>query len=117
MSRRRGGRVGPDLSGINNKSREELLESILNPSAAIEPRYTNYVVVTKDGRLHDGIIVNETPGTLVLRGDTDEGDTVVLREQIGEIRASSVSLMPEDLEKQMSRQDLADVIAYLRGGL
>src|SRR5262249_16630056 len=58
MPRRLGGeRVGPDLSGINNKSKEELLESILNPSASIEPRYVNYVVVTKDGRMHDGIIV------------------------------------------------------------
>ncbi len=117
MPRRQGGRVGPDLSGINNKSKEELLESILNPSAAIEPRYTNYVVVTKDNRMHDGIIVNETPGTLTLRGDSADGDVTILRSNVAEIRASSVSLMPEDLEKQMSRQDLADVIAYLRGGL
>jgi len=54
---------------------------------------------------------------LTLRGDTDEGDTTVLRRNIAEIRASNVSLMPEDLEKQMSKQDLADIIAYLRGEL
>jgi hypothetical protein len=41
----------------------------------------------------------------------------VLRKNVAEIRASSVSLMPEDLEKSLSTQDLADVIAYLRGGL
>jgi len=115
--RRAGGRVGPDLSGINNKSRHALLTAILNPSAEIEPRYVNYVLVTRSGRLHDGVIVNETPSALTLRSDTEEADLTILRNNIAEIRASSVSLMPDELEKQMSRQDLADLISYLRGGL
>ena len=117
MPRRQGGRVGPDLSGINNKTKEELLTSILNPSYAIEPRFVNYIVTTRDGRMHDGIIANETPGAITLRGGSEEGDETVLRKNIAEIRASSVSLMPEELEKSLSKQDLADVIAYLRGGL
>ncbi|MGH9628686.1 MAG: DUF7133 domain-containing protein, partial [Bryobacteraceae bacterium] len=115
--RREGGRVGPDLSGINNKTKDELLTSILNPSYAIEPRFVNYVVVTTDGRMIDGVIANETPGAITLRGGSEEGDETILRGHISEIRASSVSLMPEDLEQSMSKQDLADVIAYLRGGL
>ena len=47
----------------------------------------------------------------------EDGDEIVLRQNVTEIRASSVSLMPEDLEKSLSKQDLADIIAYLRGGL
>lgn len=117
MPRRQGGRVGPDLSGINNKTKEELITSILNPSYAIEPRFVNYIVTTTDGRMYDGVIANETPNAITLRGGSEEGDETVLRKNIGEIRASSVSLMPEELEKQLSKQDLADVIAYLRGGL
>jgi putative heme-binding domain-containing protein len=117
MPRRQGGRVGPDLSGINNKTREELLTSILNPSFAIEPRFVNYVVTTTDGRMFDGVIANETPGAITLRGGSETGDETILRKNIAEIRASSVSLMPEDLEQNMSKQDLADIIAYLRGGL
>jgi putative membrane-bound dehydrogenase-like protein len=117
MPRREGGRVGPDLSGINNKTKEELLTSILNPSFAIEPRFVNYIVTTKDGRMYDGVIANETPGSITLHGGSEEGDQTVLRKNVAEIRASSVSLMPEDLEKSLSKQDLADVIAYLRGGL
>jgi putative membrane-bound dehydrogenase-like protein len=117
MPRRQGGRVGPDLSGINNKTKEELITSILNPSYAIEPRFVNYIVTTTDGRMYDGVIANETPSALTLRGGSEEGDETVLRKNIGEIRASSVSLMPEELEKQLNKQDLADVIAYLRGGL
>jgi putative heme-binding domain-containing protein len=116
MNRRQGGRVGPDLSGVNNKTREELLNSILNPSAAIEPRFTNYLVTTKDGRMYDGVIANETPGSITLRSG-DEGDETILRKNIADVRASSISLMPEGLERSLNKQDLADVIAYLRAGL
>ncbi|PYV92638.1 MAG: hypothetical protein DMG05_03915 [Acidobacteria bacterium] len=117
LPRQQQGRVGPDLSGISSKSKEELLTAILNPSYAIEPRFTYYLVTTKDGSLHDGIITNETPGAITLRGGSEEGDQNILRSNITEIRASSVSLMPEDLEKSMTQQDLADVIRYLQGGL
>ncbi len=115
--RKQGGRVGPDLSGVNNKSKRELLESILNPSASIDPRFTNYMVTTKDGRVFDGIIANETPGAITLRGGTDDGDATILRKNIAEVRASAISLMPDELEKPLGKQGLADVIAYLRAGL
>jgi putative membrane-bound dehydrogenase-like protein len=117
MPRVQGGRVGPDLSGVNNKSKQELLTSILNPSYAIEPHFVHYVVTTKDGQIHDGVIANETPGAITLRGGTEIGDETLLRQNVAEIRASNVSLMPEGLEQSMSRQDIADVIAYLRAGL
>jgi putative membrane-bound dehydrogenase-like protein len=108
-------RIGPDLSGISNKTREELLNSILNPSAAIEPRFANYIVTTKNGRFFDGLLANETPGAITLR--TVEGDTTILRKNLVEIRASKVSLMPDGLEQSLSKQAIADLIAYLRGGL
>jgi putative membrane-bound dehydrogenase-like protein len=115
--RRQAGRVGPDLSGINNKTKEELITSILNPSYAIEPRFVNYAITTTDGRMYDGIIANETTWSISLRGGSEEGDETVLRKTIASIRASSVSLMPDGLESSLGRQGLADVIAYLRGGL
>jgi putative membrane-bound dehydrogenase-like protein len=115
-ARKQGGRVGPDLRGVNNKSKEELLEAILNPSRAIEPRFVNYVVTTKDGQMYDGVLASETPGTITLRGGAEE-DVTLLRANIQEIRSSAISLMPEDFEKSMSKQALADVIAYLRAGL
>lgn len=113
--RQGGGRVGPDLSGISMKTREELLESILNPSASIEPRFVNYIVTTRDGRTYDGVLASETPGGITLRGGQEE-DVTILRRDIANIRSSSISLMPEDLEKGVSKQGLADLIAYLRGG-
>ena len=115
LSRKEGGRVGPDLSGISSKTKEELLTSILYPSYAIEPQFTNYIITTKDGSLRDGVIVNETPGTITVRGASEKDETL-LRINIVEMRASSISLMPDDLEKSLSRKDLADVISYLQGG-
>jgi putative heme-binding domain-containing protein len=114
--RRQGDRIGPDLSGVNNKTKEELLTSILNSSYAIEPRYVNYIVTTKAGRVYDGVLANETPGSITLRGGAEE-DITILRAQISDIRASRISLMPEDLEKSLDPQGVADVIAYLRGGI
>jgi putative heme-binding domain-containing protein len=112
--RREGGRVGPDLAGINNKTREELLEAILNPSASIEPRYVNYIVTTSDNRTFDGVLASETAGAITLRGGTED-DVTILRSRIRDIRSSSISLMPENLEEGLSRQGIADLIAFLRG--
>ncbi|MCI0421951.1 MAG: c-type cytochrome [Acidobacteria bacterium] len=117
MPQRQRARLGPDLSGISSKTKEELLTAILNPSASIEPRFVNYIVMTRNGRLFDGILANETPGAVTLRGASEEGDVTLLRRNISEIRTSDISLMPEELEKSMNRQSLADVIAYLQGGL
>jgi len=117
MPRRSGGRVGPDLSGINNKTKEELLTDILDPNYAIEPRFINYVVTTKDGFVYDGIIANETPGVLTLHGGSEERDHTILRKNIADVRPSKLSLMPNGFEQSLSKQDLADIIAYLRGGL
>ena len=88
---------------------------VLNPSDAIEPRFVNYVVTTKDGRILDGILANETPGSITLRNA--DADETILRKNIAQIRASRLSLMPDGLEKNVSKQALADLIAYLRGGL
>jgi putative membrane-bound dehydrogenase-like protein len=110
----KGRRIGPDLSGVSSQTKEQLLQNILDPSREIQARFTNYIVTTKDGRIHDGLIVSETPGSITLRPSAGEDETL-LRANINEIRASSVSLMPDGLEQNMSKQDLADVIAFLQG--
>lgn len=108
-------RLGPNLAGVNNKSREELLSHILDPSFEVAANYTNYVVTDADGRIYDGLLVGETATSVSLRGEYE--NVTIPRDRIEEIRASSVSLMPEGLERDMSRQELADVIGYLRAGL
>ena len=109
------GRIGPDLSGVNNRSTETLLTSILDPSHSIEDRYRNHLLETTDGRFYDGILVAETEASVTLRGESE--DVTVLKEDIADLRASAVSLMPDGLEDALTDQEIADVIAYLRAGL
>lgn len=109
------GRIGPDLSGVNNRSKEDLLTSILDPSYAIDDRWRNHLVFTTDGRYYDGILVAETSATVTLRGEAS--DISVLKEDIADLRPSDVSLMPEGLEDAVTRQELADLIAFLRAGM
>jgi putative heme-binding domain-containing protein len=70
-------------------------------------------VVTRDGRIRDGLIANESRGTITLRRSESEDETI-LRSNIGEIKASPVSLMPDGLEQGMSQHDMADLVAYLQ---
>ena len=106
--------VGPDLlSALRNKSKEQLLSDILDPSREVDPRYINYLVTTKAGRTLSGMIAAETASSITLRRAEKAEDTI-LRSQIDEIQATAKSVMPEGLEMQLSKQDVADVIAYLR---
>ncbi len=109
------GRIGPDLAGISNKTREELLTHILDPSFEIQPNYTNYIVIDRGGRIYDGLLAGESATAVTLRGE--HGNVTIHRAHVAEMRASAVSLMPEGFENDLSRRDLADVIAYLRAGL
>jgi putative membrane-bound dehydrogenase-like protein len=105
--------VGPDLGMAFAKAKEDLLTSILDPNTAIEPQYTSYVVTTLRGDEISGLIKTETPSSITLVRAGGESDTV-LRNQIRVIRTDGLSLMPEGLEKGLTAQDFADLIAFLR---
>jgi putative membrane-bound dehydrogenase-like protein len=108
-----GNAVGPDLAALNDKSVQDFLVAILDPNAVIEPRFIQYNIEVKDGRSLAGVIQNETATslTLVQPGGIREN---ILRSEISEMRASSLSLMPEGLEEGKQPQDFADLIAYLK---
>src|SRR5262249_55616917 len=105
--------VGPDLlAALKNKTREQLLLDILDPSREVDPRYQNYVVTTTKGQTVTGLIATETASSITLRRGEKEED-VLLRTQIEDISATGKSVMPEGLEMQLGKQDVADVIEYL----
>jgi len=106
--------VGPDLFGIRNQPKEAILLHVLVPDYEIVPGFAGYVVETKDGRILSGLILSETPTSITLR-QAQGIEENILRGQIAGLAASNSSLMPAGLEKAMSRQDLADLIAYLKG--
>ena len=112
----RGFEVGPDLSVIKSKSDEMLVSDVLDPNNQITVGYSNYTVVTEDGRIFTGVLAAETATSITLC--KEEGvEQTILRNQIDEMAASPLSMMPEELEKEVSPQDAVDLIAYLREAL
>ena len=105
--------VGPDLGMAFTKGEEDLLTSILDPSAVLAPEYANYLIETTDGELLNGIISAETAGSVTLARANGEID-IVLRSQIQDIRTEGRSLMPDGLEQGLDAGGLADLLAHLR---
>ena len=108
-----GGLVGPELSSIGAKySREELITSVLNPSAKISSGYEPVVVATNDGRILTGIVKSDAPEGLEIE-DADAKRIKIPRADVEERKASDVSLMPNGIVEGISPQDFADLIAYM----
>jgi len=106
--------VGPDISDTMSKAPEQLLVDILDPSRVIDNNYANYIVKKKSGAVLTGYISAQTASSLTLRRGEGQED-VVLRDDIEEMKSSGVSLMPEGLEKNVSVEGMADLIAFLKG--
>jgi putative heme-binding domain-containing protein len=105
--------IGPDLTTVRDKPPEWFLPAILDPSRAVEPRFMNYLVVTKDGVSITGVLLEEGGTSLTLVGTNGERH-VVLRSNIDEMSCTGKSLMPEGFESQLKVQDVADIIAFLK---
>ena len=108
-----GHELGPDISDVRNRSVEALLYDILDPNLKVEPRFIDYAVATEDGRVFNGLMVTETDEAVVL-GQAEGKQQVIARSEIGAIRASGKSLMPEGVEKDITVQQMADLLAFLK---
>jgi putative heme-binding domain-containing protein len=105
--------VGPDLAGVGSRPKEGLLEDILEPSRQVSPDFVAYSLVTKAGETSTGLLAAENATSVTLRR-SGQPDETILRSQIQEWRAETKSLMPDGLEQGMSRQDMADLLEFLR---
>ncbi len=105
--------VGPELSSTTRRSDETLVADVLDPSSQITAGFNNYSVVTEAGRIFTGVLAAETATSVMLRREESKEDTI-LRKDIDQMVASSISMMPENLEKEVPPQGLADLITYLR---
>jgi putative heme-binding domain-containing protein len=109
-----GGKIGPDLTGADRKNRDYLLTQIVDPSAVIRPEFLAYIVNVKDGRTLNGLMVESTAETVTLV-DAKNVRSVVRRDQIDDLKASPVSLMPEKALDVLEDQQLIDLFSYLQG--
>jgi putative heme-binding domain-containing protein len=107
-----GGAVGPDLTGYERDNLLFWVENIVDPSAAIREEYTTTVVETTDGRVLTGILAAQDKQSVLLR-DADGKEIRVARQDLAEMRASPVSIMPEGQLGTLSEQQIRDLFAYL----
>jgi putative membrane-bound dehydrogenase-like protein len=105
--------VAPDISDSRVKTREYLLTSILDPNQAIDNNYFSYTLIDVDGLVHTGILATETGTSVTLK--QPEGKTITLpRDQIEQLKSNGISLMPEGLERNITPQQMADLISFIK---
>tara|TARA_R110002095_G_scaffold111981_1_gene97838 strand:- start:31328 stop:36742 length:5415 start_codon:yes stop_codon:yes gene_type:complete len=105
--------VGPDLAALTDQSKSFLLTSILDPNKAVDGRYASYLALTDDGRINTGILVSEQSNSITLKGQQGKVQTI-LRAQLEELSNTGKSLMPEGLEREISPDAMADLLAFLQ---
>ena len=114
-----GATVGPDLTTVAGRlSTRDLLESILDPSKTISDQYAATTVVTGDGRVITGRVVNIKGDTLMIQTDMLRPAELVRMpiSEIDEMRPSKTSMMPAGLLDTLTKKQIVDLIAYLSSG-
>ena len=109
-----GANVGPDLFDMRRQPKDNIVFHIVMPEAEIAPAFAAYICEAKDGRIFAGILSSETPTSVTIRQPGGLEETV-LRSDIKALTALPGSLMPPGLDAAMQPQDLADLVAYLKG--
>ena len=105
--------IGPNLSEIGKKlARPALFEAIIYPSAAISHGFENWLVMTEDGQIYTGLLVSETASEIQIKDDKGLIRTIATS-AIEERRKQDISLMPADLQRLMSLEELTDVVEYM----
>ena len=110
-----GHQVGPDLSTVQGRISADLLMDILNPNAKVQSNYVNYRLDTTNGVILTGIIVRETANSVTVRRAEGVED-VVPRSSIKELTSMGLSIMPDEFEKRLDLQQIADLIRFIQSG-
>ena len=109
-----GGNIGPDLTRIGQiRTERDMLEALVYPSASFVRSYEPMFVATKSGEDYSGVVRRDTSEEMVLA--TGPGTEVrIARGDITEMRPGTVSVMPQGLDEQLNKQELADLLAFLK---
>ncbi|MBI3858003.1 MAG: HEAT repeat domain-containing protein [Planctomycetes bacterium] len=108
-----GGKVGPDLSKIGSiRVGRDLLEAIVFPSATFARGFEPFLIRTKDGAIYDGLVSRETPDALYLF-TAERVEKRIPRTSVELIQQSKVSIMPQGLDNQLTREEMRNLISFL----
>ena len=110
-----GGLVGPELTGSQRANLDYVLDNVLDPSAIVPREYKAHVLRLSDGRVVQGVILEETPQTLVVQ--TANEPLRVSTSQIDSRKESGLSMMPEGLLDRLTPQEQRDLVGYLASPL
>lgn len=105
--------IGPDLSQVGKKyDRARLLDNILNPSREIDPKFVVFLAETRDGKLYSGLLTERTEKVVILK-DAKNQVVQLSADEIEELTAQQQSLMPDLLLRDLTAQQVADLVAFL----
>ena len=104
--------VGPDITLNGRSDFEQLLSNVFDPSLVIGAGYQATTVETKKGQVLTGLVVEDNAQRVVLKTQGGKLETVP-RGEVETVAVSKVSMMPEQLEKQLRPQEIADLFAFL----
>lgn len=108
-----GGQIGPDLTTYKRDDVPNMLVNIVNPSAEIREGFETFQVLTDDGRIVTGFLVDKDNQVVVVRG-VDGQNITFTQDQIDDMSPLKTSLMPEGVLKDLNDQQVRDLFAYLR---
>jgi putative heme-binding domain-containing protein len=109
-----GGDLAPELSKIGAiRSRRDLLEAIVFPSASFVRSYEPTQFLLKDGRSINGLVRKETASDILLQTGVNKEERIA-KADIESRQTSTVSVMPAGMEQQLSPQELADLLEFLQ---
>jgi putative heme-binding domain-containing protein len=106
-----GGTVGPDITGVGRENLDAILANVIDPNLVIGAGYFVNVAKLRNGTVVSGVLAEQSDQRVVLKDAT--GTHVLLRGDIARIQQQNISMMPEGLEKGMSEQEFADLVAFL----
>lgn len=107
--------VGPELTFANRGDRDFLLVSLVDPGGIVRKEFQASVLHLRDGRVITGLIAGQSPAELTVVGP-DGARTTVARDLVEEVLDSGASLMPDNLYRQFTPDQLRDLFAYIQGG-
>jgi putative membrane-bound dehydrogenase-like protein len=113
INEQQGQPFGPDLATLRNRPPASILADILNPNRSIADGFDSWEITLKNGEVLQAVIAEETPTALTLRYPGGQQSTIA-RSRIGQLQALPVSAMPAGLEQQVSQQEMADLLAFIR---
>ena len=107
-----GQEVGPDITSSGRNDFEQLLSNVFDPSLVIGSAYQATTVATIDGRVLTGLLAEDNAQRIVLKLQGGKQE-IIPRNQVEEVKLSPLSLMPEDVEKQLTPKEWADLFSFL----